>query len=179
MLFDALLKPARAVHAMRADGRTVRLRVENKPPAQPSFYDSMAKPDVQLDANAAASMISGYRRNNGLDPVSLDPQLMQLAETQAQSMAGRDKLDHNVGGVLARAGQALRLRGQGRRSRTSPPAITRWPRRSRDGAIRPRIGPICSKTGVTKMGIAAVYAPGSKYRVFWALVLASPDDKRK
>jgi len=27
------------------------------------------------------------------------------------------------------------------------------------------------------MGIAAVYAPGTKYRVFWALVLAAPDDK--
>ena len=30
-----------------------------------------------------------------------------------------------------------------------------------------------------QMGIAAVYAPNSKYRVFWALILASPDDRRK
>jgi hypothetical protein len=28
------------------------------------------------------------------------------------------------------------------------------------------------------MGIAAVYAPGTKYRVFWALILAAPDEKR-
>jgi hypothetical protein len=26
--------------------------------------------------------------------------------------------------------------------------------------------------GVARMGIAAVYAPGSKYKVFWALILA-------
>jgi uncharacterized protein YkwD len=32
--------------------------------------------------------------------------------------------------------------------------------------------------GATHMGIAAVYAPGTKYRVFWALILAAPDDKR-
>jgi hypothetical protein len=28
------------------------------------------------------------------------------------------------------------------------------------------------------MGIAAVYAPKSKYKVFWALILATPDEQR-
>jgi hypothetical protein len=28
------------------------------------------------------------------------------------------------------------------------------------------------------MGIAAVYAPKSRYKVFWALILAQPDDRR-
>ena len=32
--------------------------------------------------------------------------------------------------------------------------------------------------GVTRMGIAAVYAPQSKYKVFWALILAAPDEHR-
>jgi hypothetical protein len=31
------------------------------------------------------------------------------------------------------------------------------------------------KSGVTQMGIAAVYAPRSKYKVFWALIMAAPD----
>ena len=30
---------------------------------------------------------------------------------------------------------------------------------------------------VTRMGIAAVYAPKSKYKVFWSLILAKPDEK--
>ena len=30
---------------------------------------------------------------------------------------------------------------------------------------------------VTHIGIAAAYAPRSKYKVFWALILASPDDR--
>jgi uncharacterized protein YkwD len=34
------------------------------------------------------------------------------------------------------------------------------------------------KSGVTRMGIAAVYSPRSKYKVFWTLILATPDDKR-
>jgi hypothetical protein len=28
---------------------------------------------------------------------------------------------------------------------------------------------------VTRMGIAAVYAPNSKYKVFWTLIMAAPD----
>jgi uncharacterized protein YkwD len=30
----------------------------------------------------------------------------------------------------------------------------------------------------TRMGIASAYAPGSKYKVFWALILAGPDGRR-
>ena len=32
--------------------------------------------------------------------------------------------------------------------------------------------------GATRMGIAAVYAPKSKYKVFWALILAQPNERR-
>jgi uncharacterized protein YkwD len=32
--------------------------------------------------------------------------------------------------------------------------------------------------GATRMGIAAVYTPKSKYKVYWALILAEPDDKK-
>jgi uncharacterized protein YkwD len=32
--------------------------------------------------------------------------------------------------------------------------------------------------GATRMGIAAIYAPNTKYRVFWAMILAAPDEKR-
>jgi uncharacterized protein YkwD len=34
------------------------------------------------------------------------------------------------------------------------------------------------KANVTHMGIAAVYSPKSKYKVFWALILAAPDERR-
>jgi hypothetical protein len=34
------------------------------------------------------------------------------------------------------------------------------------------------KAGVTRFGIAAVYARQSKYKIFWALILAASDDRR-
>ena len=53
------------------------------PKAEPSFYRNLAQPGAELDAAAAASMISGYRTNNGLPAVTLDPELTRLAQAQA------------------------------------------------------------------------------------------------
>src|SRR6202046_5543219 len=49
---------------------------DNAPPSgQPSFYIDLSQPGTVLDANAAQSMISGYRSNNGLGPLTIDPDL--------------------------------------------------------------------------------------------------------
>src|SRR5215467_6431386 len=53
------------------------------PTTDPTFYQSMAAAGAQVDAATAASMISGYRSNNGLTIVSVDPELMKLAQAQA------------------------------------------------------------------------------------------------
>ena len=44
------------------------------------MYVSMANAGAKLDPQAAASMISQYRQNNGLGAVAVDPELMKLAE---------------------------------------------------------------------------------------------------
>src|SRR5690606_9194874 len=73
------------------------LMADKDPPAgQPSFYRSMAMAGAKLDAAAAAAMISGYRQNNGLGPVTLDPELMRLAEEHTRAMVARNKLDHDL-----------------------------------------------------------------------------------
>jgi uncharacterized protein YkwD len=144
--------------------------------ADPSFYRSMAEAGAQLDAATAASMISGYRANNGLPPVSVDPELMKMAQTQARAMASRDKLDHNV---LRSFNE--RLNAQGYRARnaaenigagyhTFAEAFSGW----RDSPPH-RANMLLA--GATRMGIAAVYAPKSKYKVFWALILAAPIER--
>ncbi len=46
-------------------------------------------------------MISQYRQNNGLGAVTVDPELMKLAEAQSLAMASRNKLDHDVKAPLA------------------------------------------------------------------------------
>ena len=152
---------------------------DREPPAgQPSFYRSMAGSGVQLDAGAAASMISGYRKNNGLTTVELEPALMQLAEEQARAMAARDKMDHNVTGrafntrVKSSGYDAkFAVENIGAGYHTLAEAFSGW----RDS---PGHRANMLKGGATHMGIAAVYAPKSKYKVFWSLVLAAPDDRR-
>src|SRR4029077_20652728 len=67
----------------------VRVGESDLSTTEPSFYRSLAAKDAQVDATMAASMISGYRTNNGLTPVTIDPELMKLAEAQAQATATR------------------------------------------------------------------------------------------
>jgi uncharacterized protein YkwD len=147
------------------------------PGGQPSFYRTMASPGATLDAGAAQAMISGYRSNNGLSAVVLDPALMRLADEQARAMAARNRMDHNVAGAFSErvrksgfdAKVAVENIGAG--YHTLAEAFSGW----RDS---PGHRANMLKSGATHMGIAAVYAPNSKYKVFWSLVLAAPDDKR-
>ena len=88
-------------------------------------------------------MISGYRANNGLGAVTIDPALMKLAEEQSRTMASRDKLDHDVGKAFSNAPQR-RLSTPRSRSKIFRPAIIRSPKRSPAGAIRRRTAPTCS-----------------------------------
>lgn len=146
---------------------------EQIPSGQPSFYQNLAQ-GGQLDPAAAASMISGYRQNNGLGPVTLDPELMRMAEQQARAMASKDKLDHNVAGSfkdrLRRSGYNARVGAEnvGAGYHTLAEAFSGWrdsPPHKANMLLR----------GATKMGIAAVYVPNTKYKVFWALIMAAPD----
>jgi len=150
---------------------------DRDPPAgQPAFYVSMASPNAQLDANVAASMISGYRQNNGLSAVSVDPQLSRAAQAQADAMAKRNKLDHDVIGSLGKRVKssgfdaAVAVENISAGYHTLAEAFSGW----RDS---PPHRANMLKGGVTRIGIAAVYVPGSKYKVFWALILAAPDNK--
>ena len=122
-------------------------------------------------------MISGYRANNGLTALAIDPQLMQLAEAQARAMAMRERLDHNVirdlGGRLQASGYDARFAAEniGAGYHTLAEAFSGW----RDS---PPHRKNMLLAGATHMGIAAAYAPNSKYKVFWALILAAPDTRR-
>ena len=139
------------------------------PSGQPSFYRNLAE-GGELDPSAAQSMISGYRANNGLGAVTLDPALMKLAEERSRAMVARDKLDNNAGKGLQK-----RIKGYDAKVavenvsagyHTLAEAFSGW----RDS---PPHKANMLKNGVTKLGIAAIYAPNTKYKVFWTLILAS------
>jgi uncharacterized protein YkwD len=143
---------------------------------QPSMYVSMASAGARLDSQAAVSMISLYRQNNGLAGLAVDPDLMKLAESQSQAMAGQNKLDHDVKAPLAKRLNAsgypatLAVENVSAGYHTLAEAFSGW----RDS---PPHRANMLKNGVTKLGIAASYAPNTKYKVFWTLILASSDTR--
>lgn len=146
------------------------------PIEEPTMYADMANAGARLDSQAAATMISQYRQNNGLGAVTVDPDLMKLAEAQSQAMASRNKLDHDVKAPLA---QRLNASGYPATAavenvsagyHTLAEAFSGW----RDS---PPHRANMLKTGVTKLGIAASYAPNTKYKVFWTLIMASSDPR--
>jgi len=150
---------------------------ESGSPAQPSFYVSMADAGATVDAAAAASMISGYRGNNGLGAVAVDADLMRMAMDHARAMAAKDKVDRAAGreftSQLAAAGfdGKVAVENVGAGYHTLAEAFSGW----RDS---PQHRANMLKGGANRLGIAAVYAPQSKYKVFWALIMAAKAEGR-
>jgi uncharacterized protein YkwD len=152
---------------------------ESDPPAgEPSFYQSLAQANAPFDANAARAMISGYRANNGLPAVALDPKLMSIAQEHSRTMAARDRMEHDLGRSfpqrLKQGGYDASLAAEniGAGYHTIAEAFSGW----RDSSSH-RANMLLN--GATKMGIAVAYAPHSKYKVYWTLILARPDEPPK
>ncbi|GGE27216.1 hypothetical protein GCM10007276_00470 [Agaricicola taiwanensis] len=144
------------------------------PPQQPAFMRSLVPAGSQVDADAAADMFSQYRMANGRGPLVVDPVLQTIALEQARAMASEQKVGHNVGiGTLdkraARAGYdydniAENVAGG---YHSLGEAFSGW--RDSSGHRKNMLMP-----EATRMGIAVAQAPGSKYKVFWAMVVAKP-----
>lgn len=143
----------------------------------PAFYENLAAPGATVNAEAAASMISDYRRGFGLGAVTIDPTLSRVAQDHARAMAKADKVSHDLGGKglkqrlqLVSYLPKLAAENVGAGYQTLAEAFSGW-----------RDSPSHNKNmllpTLTKMGIATAYSPKSKYKVFWALVLAEPDPK--
>ena len=164
--------------ALTAAALTGCARQDSPPPEQPTFYQDLAHTDAKVDAAAAASMISGFRSNNGLGPVVVDPELMRFASDQARAMAAHDKMDHDVARPFAERirnaglGSSVAVENISAGYHTLAEAFSGW----RDSP--PHRANMLNRS-VTRMGIAAVYAPAAKYKVFWALVLAGPGGHRR
>jgi len=122
-------------------------------------------------------MISGYRGNNGLNPLTIDPELMRMASEQARAMAAHDRMDHDIGRPFAERVKNSPFRGNvaveniSAGYHTLAEAFSGW----RDS---PPHRANMLKPSITRMGIAAAYSPTSKYKVFWALILAGDSERR-
>jgi uncharacterized protein YkwD len=167
-----------AGHALRAGVVTVAFVLAA--PAVSSGQDlSSAKPrkvtasKSGLSVAAAAAMVSKFRRSHGLPAVRIDARLMTVARQQTRAMVTHDRLSHDVAGDFGtrllkagyRASAAAENIAAGQR--TLAEAFAGWVESpSHRGNLL--LG------GATRIGIAAMAAPNSKYRVYWTLVVAAP-----
>lgn len=135
-----------------------------------SVHRSMAAADARLDVAAAREMISQYRRDHGLGPVALDPNLQRAALAQSEAMAQAGLLSHEVRGPLgqrldaAGASNGLAVENVSAGRRTLAEALNAW--RASAGHNKNLL-----EKGVRRMGIATAYAPDTRYKVFWTLVM--------
>jgi hypothetical protein len=129
---------------------------------------------IAVDAGRAASLVSSYRAQNGLGPVTVDTRLMRAAADMAMAMGQRDRMGHRVGGSLARRlsaagydwGATAENLGAGYQSLDA--AMAGW--KASSGHRKNLLN-----SYATEIGIAAVATPaGSKKRTYWAMILAAP-----
>jgi Cysteine-rich secretory protein family len=150
----------------------------NAPVRHPTESLRPGHADDKLDVRAAAALISSYRTENGLGPVSVDPELMRLARNQAVAMAAHNELEHNVAGPFERRIQNSRFDASVAVENiaagypTLAEAFGGW-RKSPEHRAN------MLNRDVTRMGIAEAYAPHTRYKVFWSLILAKPDDHQR
>lgn len=127
-----------------------------------------------LDELAQAA-ITAYRRQHGLSAVTADPKLMQLAQEQARAMAKANMLDHSVDQPFAarmvRYNPDIAVENIAAGTRDFASTLEMWKRSAGHNAN-------LLKRGATRFGIATADAPQSKYKVFWALIMAGPHAPR-
>jgi uncharacterized protein YkwD len=133
---------------------------------------------VRLDPAEAQRIFNAYRARNGLGPVRLDPALTAMAQRQADAMARQNSLSHGVAGSFASrvhaagldAGRSAENLGGGYESVAE--AFEGWQRSSgHDANLKLR--------EATRFGIALAKDPRTRYRAWWALVVAGEPEPRR
>jgi uncharacterized protein YkwD len=128
-----------------------------------------------LDPNEALRLVNEYRAQKHLNPLTLDPQASQAAQILAKDMAAHDHMSHtgpdgqDVGKRLLSAGYSYKLAAEnvGVGQATIQETVEGWkksPPHSRNLLL----------PNAKHIGVAYEYKPGTKYKTFWALVVAAP-----
>lgn len=125
---------------------------------------------VRLDPPSVRERLSAYRRAHNLPPVTIDPALMALAQSQANAMARADHLSHEIAGSLDHRldgahhpkGYAVENVSAGYASAEA--ALAGWER-------SPGHNLNLLDAKMRKMGIAAADAPGTRFKTYWALMM--------
>ena len=139
----------------------------SKPPAlmprspapEAGLSGSLGRGTARLNERAALSLVSTYRRGHGLPALAYDPTLMADAKAVTLNMV------HT--GRLARHGAATseRFVDVAAGHDTLADAFSGW-------RYAPASRAHMLNKNMHRFAMAAVYAPHSRYRVFWTMILA-------
>ena len=132
-----------------------------------------------VDPAAAAAMVSEFRRKSGLGAVTIDPTLAAIAAKHAKAMAAQDKLAHVLPGEVSFAARltaggydaAYAAENVGAGYHTLDEAIAGWK------ASPPHRANMLNRN-IDRIGIAVAYNKASRFKDFWSLVLAKPDQRK-
>ncbi len=141
------------------------------PPLESNARERAAR-EAHADPVAAAAAISSYRQTHGLSAVAPDATLQKLAQAQADAMAAKDLLSHEVAGNLTARFDAAHLARATAVENVSAgyfslaDVMEGW--RKSPGHNANLLDP-----KMRKLGIATAYAPATRYLVFWALDMSN------
>jgi uncharacterized protein YkwD len=127
-------------------------------------------------AENMAEMISRYRREHGLSTVKTDPQLTAIAERQAKAMADSGVMDHSVAGSFASRISGART---GMASENIAAGTKTWAETLRMWQASPGHNANLLQSKADSVGVAVARNDQTRYRTFWAMVIAEKSPKRK
>jgi hypothetical protein len=131
--------------------------------------------ESRMAAANPAQLISDFRLKHGEKRVTLDATLTRIAHDQAQAMAAKDQLDHDV---LGRFNSRVSPAGAGRAAEniafgyeSFPKTLDQWINSSghRKNLLLP---------GATRVGVASVKSAKTG-RTYWAMVIAGDYERPK
>jgi uncharacterized protein YkwD len=142
---------------------------------RPAFYTNLAQPGARLNEANARDMINGYRASQNVPQVKLNSSLNTLARSYAAALATNARTATSVrpdGRLKARLVSVGYNAADVNESVTAgyhtfAEAFSGW----RDSGPHRKV---MLMSNATEMGIAAAYAPNTKYKVYWVLIMAQP-----
>jgi uncharacterized protein YkwD len=127
-------------------------------------------------ADDMAEAISRYRREHGLSAVKTDPQLTAIAERQAKAMAASGVLDHGVAGSFASRISGART---GMAAENIAAGTSTWAETFRTWQASPGHNANLLQAKADSVGVAVVRNDQTRYKTFWAMVIAEKAPKKK
>ena len=127
-------------------------------------------------AEDMAQMISQYRREHGLSAVKTELQLTVIAERQAKAMAASGIMDHNVAGSFASRVSGAHL---GVAAENIAAGTKTWTETLRIWQSSPGHNANLLQAQADSVGVAVARNNQTRYKTFWAMVIAEKSPKRK